>query len=92
MSAFEPTQPCGGRACDDRLKPVSEPADGAADPYFRLDEAVRAALAAAVKKENDRPRSRPRVICGDEDLVPIAVVANGERAIQETGLGGLAER
>src|SRR2546426_145261 len=60
-------------------------ANGSADANLRLDQAVFAALAGAVKKQNDGPLLFPRPILRDEDLVFVFRARERDGAVKKAG-------
>src|SRR5260370_239442 len=60
-------------------------ANGSADANLGLDQAVFAALAGAVKKQNDGPLLLPRPILRDEDLVLVFRARERDGAVKKAG-------
>ena len=67
-------------------------ADGGGDAELRLEQAIGATFTGAVKEEDDGPFLVGRPIFGEENLVFVSGIVEGERTIEKTGIGLAGKR
>jgi len=67
-------------------------ADGGGHAELRLEQAIGATFASAVTEEDNGPFLVGRPIFGEENLVFVSGIVEGERTIETTGIGLAGKR